>query len=82
MNPATKPLITSLFSGRDKNDQPIPDPRGGRRVDRKALGAIRYPSRTTNLYAMNLFNDGARNGRGTSIWDSPETQVPFLVGDE
>ena len=78
LNPAERPRSLDLFTGRDKDGNVIPDPRGSRAVDRKVSRAMQYPSPQTNLYVWNMLQDQQRFGRGTSIWDQKDNLVPWV----
>ena len=78
LNPAERPRSLDLFTGRDGDNNVIPDPRGSRAVDRKISRAMQYPSPQTNLYVWNMLQDQQRFGRGTSIWDQKDNLVPWV----
>ena len=78
LNPASRPRSLDLFTGRDADNNVIPDPRGSRAVDRKVSRAMQYPSPQTNLYVWNMLQDQQRFGRGTSIWDQKDNLVPWV----
>ena len=80
LNPAERPKAMELLTGKDSNENTIPDPRGSRTVDNRVSRAMIYPSQQTSLYAMNTLQDGQRFGRGVSIFDQSENLPAWYTG--
>ena len=81
LNPASRPAILSLTTGKDANGKLIPDKRGHSVVNRRVAAATRYPSINNNLYVLNMLQDEVNYGQTPiSVWDQKENLNPWLVG--
>ena len=80
LNPASRPAILSLTTGKDANGKLIPDKRGHSVVNRRVAAATRYPSINNNLYVLNMLQDEVNYGQTpVSVWDQKENLNPWLV---
>ena len=79
LNPADRPRVMSFFTGKDENNNIIPDKNGSSAINRQVSRSLLYPSRTNKLYAMNQLKDNARNLSGVkSVWDEPDNWPSWL----
>ena len=72
LNTSNRPSTQDFLTGKDKDGNTLPDPRGSAALDRNMARAMEYPSDATILYVMNQLNDSMHHGKGVSIWDQPQ----------
>ena len=77
LNPETAPRAVTVMTGKDKQGNTMPDPFGLVLLQRRISRAMQYPSPHNNRYILNTAKDGYNNN-GTSVFDRPENQAPYL----
>ena len=81
LNPATRPEMLNLTTGKDKDGNLISDRRGHSVVNKRIAAATQYSSMINNLYVLNMLQDEINYGQTPgSVWDQPQNLNPWLVG--
>ena len=81
LNPANRPAMLSITTGKDADGNLISDRRGHSVVNRRIASALQYPSPSNNLYILNMLQDEINYGQTpNSVWDQQQYLNPCLLG--